>query len=99
MTHKRKTPRAALAVALYMALTNQLSGANAVNIYCGPIAAKSVSFELALLIPAFTQFVKSMSALSAAFLLRKFGRKTLLLTGLSFLILALLFIGTGFVVK
>ena len=78
--------------------TNQMSGANAVNIYCGPIATKSVSAEMALLLPAFIQLVKILAALSTVVLLRKYGRKTIFLPGLLSTMGALICIGVGFVV-
>lgn len=68
-------------MAIHIAALQQISGINAFVIYGQDIAAKSVSGELAALIPSITNFEQVMGTFLTGFLLLKFGRKTILQFG------------------
>ena len=93
------TRRLTLLVACHLAVSNQLSGTNAACIYCGPIASKSTTGELTLLMPTFVMLSNTLGALLAGLFLRNFGRKPLLLAGLAVQTVMLCCIGIGFLVK
>ena len=69
----------ALVVAFTIAMTNQLSGAAVVDIYCGRIAKEGLEGELVLLTPSIVEFIKLIACISAVPLLSRYGRRTLIL--------------------
>lgn len=47
----KKTAKLAIIMAVHVAAMQQLSGVNALNIYCGPILNSATTAEVAMLIP------------------------------------------------
>jgi hypothetical protein len=73
-----KTSKLAFMMAVSVAVTQQLTGVNAINVYCGPILEKATSAEIAMLVPTLLALIKLLSTLVTSFIIAKFGRKTLI---------------------
>ena len=74
-----KQSRLAFMMAVHVAIAQQLSGVNAINIYCGPILEKATSsVEMALLIPSLLGMGKFFGTIMTSVVISRFGRKKLL---------------------
>lgn len=92
-----KQPRLAFMIAAYVAIAQQLSGVNAINVYCGPILEKAVSsVELALLVPTLLATTKFLGTIITSVVISRFGRKTLLEVGVLLLTAACVMMAVGF---
>jgi MFS family permease len=69
-------------MAMYVAAMQQLSGVNAINIYCGPILNHATSTEVAMLMSTLIIAVKLVATFFTTLIITRFGRKILLLIGL-----------------
>ena len=65
-------------MAIHVAIVHQLSGVNAINIYCGPILEKASSAEVALLVPTLLALVKLSATFVTSLIITRFGRKALI---------------------
>jgi SP family xylose:H+ symportor-like MFS transporter len=84
-------------MAVHVAIAQQLSGVNAINVYCGPILQKATSsVEVALLIPTLLGMVKFLGTLMTSVVISRFGRKTLVEVGAILLTIACVMMAVGF---
>lgn len=65
-------------MAVHVAIAQQLTGINAINVYCGPILEKATSTEIAILVPTLLGSIKLSSTFVTSLIITKFGRKTLI---------------------
>ena len=65
-------------MAFHVSVTQQLTGVNAINVYCGPILEKATSAELAMFIPTLLILIKFLSTVVTTFIIGRFGRKPLI---------------------
>lgn len=84
-------------MAVHVAVAQQFSGVNAINVYCGPILEKATSsVEVALLIPTLLGMVKFSGTIMASVVISRFGRKTLIEVGALLLTFACVMMAVGF---
>jgi hypothetical protein len=65
-------------MAIHVAISQQLSGVNAFNLYCGQILNKNMTFELALIMPTLMTMEKLITTFVTSVIVKRYGRKTLL---------------------
>lgn len=73
--------RAGTIVGVHLAIMQQFSGINAINIYCNPIVTRTTRGELVLLMSSLINLEKIITVLISSVLLAHFGRKPLLQFG------------------
>ena len=89
----------AILMAFHVGAFQQLSGVNAINIYCGPIIEDISTGEIRLIIPTLLISMKFVGTVVTSFALTKIGRRTILQLGLFVLCIMNLIIFVGFNIK